>query len=136
MRQDQKIAVAGQYQDRYATAMEFWIAREASPVQVQYLGNMLIERFGLPDGVDEATTATEFGSLYLYTWAMIAAYDNLHFQYENGLLPIESWQAYENGLKSVINREDQLARYALSNARSQFRQSFIALCDELGLQSP
>lgn len=136
MRQDQKIAIAGQYQDRYAVAMDFWTAREASPVQVQILGNTLIERWGLPNGIDESTTAAEFGSLYLFMRATIGIYDNLHFQYENGLFPPEAWQPYENGLKSIIHRDDQLARYVLSNVREEYRQSFINLCDELGLESP
>ena len=136
MTQVQKIAIAGQYQERYAVAMEFWTSREQSSFQVERRGRALMERGGLPNGFDEGTTAAEFGSIYLYTRATIGIFDNLHFQNEIGLLPDEAWLPIQYGLEQNINGDDQMYRYVLSHYRNQFRKSFIDLCDQLGLKDP
>jgi hypothetical protein len=131
MKQDQDIAIAGQYQDRFSTAMEFWTSREQSPVQVERRGRQLMERWGLPDGYDVATTAAELGSVFLYTRAEIGIYDNLHFQNEMGLLPQSGWQPYENQLEHRINGDEHMYRYIFLHMRDSYRESFIELCDEL-----
>jgi hypothetical protein len=57
MRQDQAIAIAGQYQDRSATAMEYFLTREQSPRQVKRMGRRIMGQWGLPEGYDENITA-------------------------------------------------------------------------------
>ena len=135
MRQDQQIAIAGQYQQRYAVAMDFWTSREASPIQVKVVGQQLIARFGLPHGTSDTIAASELGSRFLYVRATLGIYDNQHFQYEMGLLPLEAWQPYENALRGLLNRDDQLASYILEHYRDQYRESFVELCDSLVARS-
>ena len=98
MQQDQ--AIASQYQDRYATAMEFFLTREQSPRQVKRIGRRIVERWGLPKGYDENITAAENGSDFLYDRAIILIVDNLYFQHEMGLMSETAWRPYEAQLKT------------------------------------
>jgi hypothetical protein len=131
MRQDQAIAIAGQYQDRYASAMEFFLTREQSPRQVKRMGRRIMGQWGLPKGYGENITAAEFGSDFLYDRTIILIFDNLHYQHEMGLMSETAWKPYEAQLKAIVNGDDQLARYILAHQRDNFRTSFIELCDQL-----
>ena len=136
MRQDQAIAIAGQYQDRYATAIEYLSAKEQSPRQVKRRGHLLRRLWGLPEGYDENITAAEFGSDFLNDRATILIYDNMHFQHEMGLMSETAWQPYEAQLKTIVNGDNQMIRYILAHYRDGYRTSFIELCDQLMKNEP
>ena len=123
MQQQQKIAIAAQYQERYSTIMDFWIARQASDIERPRLGQSIIDRYGLPAGQDTETSADEIGSRYLWTRMTLAIWDNLHFQHESGFLTDEAWSAYETQMAN--NFRDPFFQYVIVNNRDAYRRSFI-----------
>ena len=129
MQQQQEIAMASQYQERYSTIMDFWIARQQSDIERPKLGQRIIDRSGLPTGVDPNTTADQFGSHYLWARMTLGVYDNLHFQYESGFLTDDAWSAYEAQIAQ--SRDDPYIQYVLTNNRNVYRSSFIELMDRL-----
>jgi hypothetical protein len=132
MKQQQEIAIAAQYQERYATIMEFWTAREQSDIERPRLGGAVMDRWGLPSGIDPNMTPDRFGSRYLWTRMTLSIWDNLHFQYESGFLTDEAWAAYRS--QFIRNVENPVFHYVIDNNKSGYRQSFLDLWEELKLE--
>ena len=129
LKQAQEVAIAGQYQDRYATATEFWIAREQSDVQVRSTGQSAMRRWGLPIGFDEEITPDEFGSRYLFARIVLAQFDNHHFQYLAGYSTDEIWAVHQTQLRDIVALP--LYQYVFENNRDKYRTSYGVLYDTL-----
>ena len=129
MKQSQEIAIATQYQDRFATAMEYWIGREQNEFRLRRAAGREMENHGLLPGVDEDASLEEIGSAISGVRQVLLMYDNMHFQYSAGFLTEESWRAQTKTLASFI----VLPRYRhyVEQHSNTLRPSFHALCKQL-----
>ena len=113
MKQTQDIALAGQYQARAESTMEF------------YLMNLETSQGAFsvfPPSADDVTRA-DIGYYYMaanYFWMQ---YDNHHFQYTSGFLNQETWEGLEARIIRLWERCDGRWIYE-ENHRNAFRESF------------
>ena len=56
-------------------------------------------------------------------------FDNYHFQYEQGFLQEDAWQAFKVRIKTWLSSESNAEMYRLQ--ANHYRQTFQNLCDEL-----
>lgn len=135
MRQAQEIAVADQYQDRADAALDWYLARMQSDSALQSIAQDLTGRSdwgSSPGGVRFTTKVDDpilLAQRYLEFRANITMFDNYHFQYEQGFLQEDAWQAFKVRIKVWLTNSLNAEMYRQQSA--QYRQSFQDLCDEL-----
>jgi hypothetical protein len=135
MKQSQDIAIANQYQTRADAAANFYLSRMQSESAITILANDLtkeIETGKAPDAmraVFDSEGAKLLATRYLFYRANITFFDNYHFQYEQGFLPEDAWQAFRVRLKDVLSNDIDAALY--NQMRLHFRPSFRAVCDQI-----
>ncbi len=113
MKQTHKIALAGQYQARAQVAMDFFATRMES----DYVTPRYMERIGqdvTPRQIRHRRNASQI------RWIMM---DNNHFQYQQGFLTEETWQAYEYFIRNMYARCDE--RVTFEDRKPTFRASFV-----------
>lgn len=134
MKQSQEIAIAAQYQERYATAVEYWIGRSAHPSDMRRVAEIQYEEFGRPDGALNELSPEEFGIMYASARQSLVMYDNYHFQYTAGFLTEEAWETYKRQMRGFIH--GPIIQWILTNQESSFRPSFIAMINQEILDNP
>lgn len=113
MKQTQNIALAGQYQARAESTMEYYLTNlETSQ------GHMAI----FTPSADEITR-TDVGYYLMAANFFWVKYDNHHFQYTSGFLDQETWEGLESRIKAMWERCDARWIYE-ENHRRAFRESF------------
>ena len=95
MQQTHKIALADQYQSRAQTTIDYMLVRMESD-------------YGNP----------RYPALI--RWILM---DNNHFQYQQGFLTEETWQAYANFIRNMYARCDD--RFIYEERKESFRSSFV-----------
>lgn len=130
MKQTHEIALAGQYQERSAMAIDYWNGIVQNEFYVRNIGNRFIEQLGPLDSVFSEMTAEEFGSLYVYARMTLATLDNHHFQYQAGFYDEDTWQGFRAQLQGYVS-SDRMARLLLQKRGDFFRAEFRRLCEEL-----
>ena len=120
VQQSRQIAVADVYQQRSALAMQ---------LQTSVLANEpLLVAFG--KGISgEPLTGLEERYLYFNNTPWLTYWENIHFQYEIGLLSEEQWLASRESIRTWTDWHDSLDYWA--NSRSQWRESFAEAIDEI-----
>ena len=120
MKQTQDIALAGQYQARAESTMDFYLMNlETSQ------GQMWV----FPPSDDEITQA-HVGYYYMMANYFWMKYDNHHFQYTSGFLDEETWEGLEVRIKGLWESCDSRWIYE-ENHRKAFRKSFNSYLDSL-----
>ena len=122
MKQSQRIAIAGQYHNRAALAIENFgnmMSNELAPTIG--LGNVLKEI--MPDATPEART---FAYLSMYSFHTLG--DNHLFQYQSGFMDEEAWQPRRTQIASVLSVGEAPQFVCL---QLEFRSSYKQLCEEL-----
>ncbi len=113
MKQTHKIALAGQYQARAQAAMDFFTTRMES----DYVTPRYMERIG------QDVTSRQIRhhrNVALIRWTLM---DNNHFQYQQGFLTEETWQAYANFIRVMYAICDE--RFIFEGRKPNFRASFV-----------
>ncbi len=113
MTQTHKIALAGQYQARAQTTIDFFSTRMES----DYVTPRYMERIG------QDVTPRQIrhhGNVAQMRWTLM---DNNHFQYQQGFLTEETWQAYANFIRNMYARCDE--RFIFEDRKESFRSSFV-----------
>ena len=113
MNQTHKVALAGQYQARAQASMDFFTARMES----DYVTPRYMERIGqdvTPRQIRHRRNASQI------RWIMM---DNNHFQYQQGFLTEETWQAYAYFIRNMYARCDE--RVTFEERKPTFRASFV-----------
>jgi hypothetical protein len=123
MMQSQEIAIATQYHNRAAVAVENYNAQLESGL-LRFWGQMAGN--GGPPGM----SVEDKGRLYLSGMAYLVQVDNHYFQYQSGFLDEEAWQAQYLTLKNALGRPESPVRTALSSGAG-LRASFIAPCHQI-----
>ena len=136
MKQSQEIAIASQYHDRAALAVENFNAQLESGNLVlwgKFTGKIgdFDERSGDLANLTSDWTAEEWGRFYLSGVTYLTQADNHFFQYQSGFMEDEAWQAQRATLRRVLRNSNSPPRVALVSSRSQYRSSFLALADKL-----
>jgi len=135
MKQAQEIAVADQYQDRADAALDFYLARMQSEQSLIMTGKDISEdvsagRAPLPirDSL-ESEGPIMVATRHNFYRANITMFDNYHFQYEQGFLSADAWQAFRVRLKALLSKPINAALY--SQMETHFRTSFQEACSEI-----
>lgn len=131
MRQSQEIAIAAQYHNRAALAIE------ANNTQIES-GDL--RAWGLLSGkARDGDLATHFAELTTEQWGRVFLFgmntslqmDNHYFQYQSGFMDEEVWQGHRAMLKVLLSNPNFPVSIALSTNRVSYRASFLELCDQL-----
>ena len=133
MQQSQEIAIAAQYHDRAALAIEINNSQLES-------GNLrawgiLTGKFGAPMSklLEEQAnwSVEEWGGVLIYGISTAIQFDNHYFQYESGFMNEGAWQAYRQLLKYQLTIPDSPINVALATFGKSYRESFVELCEQL-----
>ena len=102
MKQTHEIALAGQYQSRAQTTIDYFLVRmESDQVNPRYAAQI--------------------------RWALM---DNNHFQYQQGFLTNETWKAYANFVRDLYaDCEDRLV---FEDSKAARRASFVEFVESHG----
>ena len=132
LRQSQRIAIAGQYQDRAETYTIMMLERQALRsdnknsaefVRMQYKDVIPQSRF---DSMTDEEIAVQSASANVN----LALFDNNYFQYQSGLMDEESWQAQRRRFESALRRSDFM-RAEIAMRGFRYRDSFLELAEEI-----
>jgi hypothetical protein len=135
MKQSHEIAVADQYQDRADAALDFYLALMQSDQALTMTGKDFSDavksgRAPVPIMNSLESEGPEGVAMrHLIYRSYITKLDNYHFQYENGFLSEEAWQAFRLRLKLLLSRDIYAALY--SQMSGQFRPSFHDICSQI-----
>lgn len=129
LKQSQEIAIAGQYQERTATALEFWNTASQDDWFVQGVGQRELDLHGEILTIFPNTTAEEIGRLYVLQMKSIVVLDNHFFQFQSGFMTDEAWFLQRNTLKTMVAAPNFY--HFMQKHESRFRASFLELCYQL-----
>ena len=122
MKQSQEIAIAAQYHDRAALAIENFGNLMSSELNTTTgIENRLIEV--MPDASPEIRAFA-----YLSSYSFHTLGDNHLFQYQSGFMQEEAWEPRRAQIASVLMKSEISRDVCL---RLEFRLSYQQLCEEL-----
>ena len=113
MKLTQKIALADQYQLRAQATMDYFAAR----MEGNYANAEYMESIGLDVTPQQLINRPNAAHI---VWTIL---DNNHFQYQQGFVTEESWQALATYVRNSYARCDE--RFIYESRRSAFRESFV-----------
>jgi hypothetical protein len=120
MRQAQRIAIAAQYHERAALAVEWFYERSDNP-------SFLAEQC-FPE-LSADLTPQRAGEICVALHSFMTISDNHLYQYQAGFLDEESWSARRNGIKFAFR--NPAARYLIFEGNDAYRDSFVELARTL-----
>jgi len=135
LNQSQEIAIASQYQDRASTAVEYYGSQMQNQRAIEEKGAAIIEdvRSGKASptlrNYIEDRSPESIGMWFYENRVFFVMLDNFQFQYSNGFMAEESWDAFRRQLRDELSKEATEEYYR--NYRSSLRVSFEVLCEEV-----
>ena len=130
MQQDRKIALAGQYQDRSAVAVELWNGMAQSEYDIRLLGETAVASSWWAEALGDSMTPQEAGTAIVSARRSLAVLDNHHYQYELDFYDEETWQSFRGHLQDFLSR-NPVARAIVRNQPEIFRPTFLAVCEQI-----
>ena len=123
LKQSQDIAIAAQYHERTALLVDYYNAQLES-------GDL--RSWASVSGIDPTPdiSAEELGGAYLTVTGLLKIFDNAHYQIQSGFLDDEYWQLQRSGLKALFS-SGPIPETILRNSSNRYRESFVALCNEI-----
>jgi hypothetical protein len=128
MKQSQEIAIAAQYHDRAALAVDAF-NQQIDSGMLPLWGTFLDEKHYPTMSVEQR------GHLYLWGTIYLTQADNHYFQYQSGFMEEEAWQAQYGTLKRVVRNPRSPVLPVLEKAQTQFRASFVVLINQIAKES-
>jgi hypothetical protein len=125
LKQSQEIAIASQYHERAALAVENFNGQLESGDLRIWGGISRLE-------ITSDRSAEDAGRFYLMGVAYLTMADNHYFQYQSGFMDEESWQTQRQLLKMVLGTSASAPGYILQSNLHSFRPSFVELTNVLG----
>ena len=116
MRQSQEIAIAGQFQNRTETVLNFI----ATQMEVGYVPNGP----GWRDRVSNKELSAD--DIHANQWLWVN-YDNHYFQYQAGFMEESAWQAQLRGLHNLYSRCEM--RFIFDLRKKGLRSEFVELAE-------
>jgi hypothetical protein len=138
LNQSQEIAIAGQYQERASTAVEYYASLMHDP---QTLREKAAEIAAIVNAgsasptlqtLVESKSADSVGMWFYRHRVFFVMLDNFHYQYRSGFMAEESWTAFRRELRVQLSNDATAAYYRDYGAN--YRASFKELCDEILLE--
>lgn len=133
LRQTQEIAIAGQYQERYATALEYWHVASQDEWYLHRFGQRELDRYSEIGAILPNATAEEIGRNLVLMRKVLLIYDNHHFQYHSGFMTAEAWNMQRDVLKTLVG--NPFFYHLMQNHSHLFRPSYLELCYRLREES-
>lgn len=127
LKQTHEIALAGQYQERSAVAVEYWLGVAQDEAFTRTVGERFIRQLGPFDSDLDDVSPLEFGKRYVYARMTFTMLDNHHFQYTSGFYDDETWAAFRAQLHSFVTGDSMAALIVRRNS-DFFRGEFRELC--------
>jgi hypothetical protein len=126
MKQSQEIAIAAQYHERAALAVEYFDSHWVS-------GDLESYAEGCGQEIAPGKSAEEVGRDCVRDTVYLFLADNHLYQYESGFMDEAAWQAQRELLKANLTKSGSTLRDTLqrSDRFAIRRESFIRLCEQL-----
>ena len=137
---DRKVALAEQYFNRAESAKEDLRARLTSQAYSQYIDESWAsgrrpERLQSADiykRVEEGSiSASSAEAITLHLKLAVIGYDNLYFQYQQGLLDEETWSSFRSDLKSSMSEYKLCRDVYLGSARPTIKPLIEEIISEI-----
>ena len=135
MKQSQEIAIAQQYQDRSAAALDWYLARMQSESALE----LAAQRLDASNAEVRSTMGIKIWSdssnprmlaqAFLEHRANMTMFDNYHFQYEQGFMHEDAWIAFHTRLRGML--ADGLNAEFYRQQSDQYRQGFQEVCNDI-----
>lgn len=135
LNQSQDIAIATQYQERAAAAVEFNGSQMHNTRAIAEKGTAIIAHAASGEATDEMMgfvkdrSPESVGMWFYENRVFFTMIDNFHYQYTAGFMEEESWIAFKQQLSKELAKESTTAYY--KNYAFSPRASFEELCDEI-----
>lgn len=135
LNQSQEIAIATQYQERAAAAVEFNGSQMHNTLAIAEKGAEIIAIAASGGASEELkefvkNRSPESIGMWLYeNRVFFTMIDNFHYQYSTGFMEEESWDAFRLQLRKELEKESIAVYY--KNFSWTPRVSFQELCDEI-----
>jgi len=135
LKQSQEIAVAAQYHNRAALAIEL----TNSQLESGNLRTWGILTGKVGDGLTLTQLREEVASWSAEQWGVqlisgvqnVIQFDNHYYQYQSGFMEEEAWQAYRRLLRFQLSIPNSPVNVAMATFGNNYRESFVLLCDQL-----
>lgn len=135
LNQSQDIAIATQYQERAAAAVDFNGSQMQNALATAEKGAEIIAFAATEDASHELKEfvkdrSPESVGMWLYeNRVFFTMIDNFHYQHASGFMEEESWDAFKRQLRKELGKESVAAYY--NNFKFSMRASFEELCEEI-----
>ena len=123
LKQSQEIAIAGQYQERYSVAMDFFNTGRQDDWLAELMGLNELEIHPEITAIAPVSTPTEIGRAVMFMQQIIVIYDNQHFQFEAGFMTDEAWRQQESVYKTIVTMPEY--HHFMLEHTERFRPSFL-----------
>jgi len=131
LKQSQDIAIAGQYQERYTSSIEFFSTYSQDAWYTNLFGQ--IELNDHPEAASifspAGDTPEDVGRVLALLQQLLSAFDNHHFQYTSGFMTEDGWQMQRGKLKEVVATPQFY--HLMQEHKHYFRPSFLEFCFQL-----
>ena len=121
LRQARQIAIADMYQQRSSMLIDLHAARLSSEPLTQSMNKM---------DAGEALGDWESGLVNTAHYLFLTYWENIHFQFEYGLMPEEQWQASQRAMANYL-RTTPGAMDFWNSAKLAMRVSFVNAVEEV-----
>jgi len=119
LRQSRQIAVADIYQQRSSMLIDLQAARLTSEPLTQSM-NKFVE--------NEPINAWERSVINTGHYLFLTYWENVHFQYQSGLMPEEQWQASQRAMANYLRNTPGALEF-WNTVKLGMRESFVAVVD-------
>ena len=130
MKQDHEIALAGQFQERSATAVAFWNGAAKSKYELRRIGNMYSSDPDWAEVFGDADSVEEVGMAYVSARRIFVVMDNHHYQHELGFHNEDAWQMFSGMLRDYLEK-NEVAKMLVRIQPHMFRPKFHDLCTQM-----
>ena len=133
--QSQDIAIATQYQERAAAAVEYNGSQMQNTLAIAEKGAEILTFASSGDASPELKSFVDgrspesVGMWFYENRVFFTMIDNFHYQYTNGFMEEESWDAFNRELRKQLAKDSVVAYY--SHYALSLRASFESHCDEI-----
>ena len=127
LNQSQEIAIASQYQERAAAAVEYNGSQMQNALAIAEKGAEIIAFATSSDASDELKefvkdrSPESVGMWFYENRVFFVMLDNFHYQYSAGFMEEESWEAFHRQLRDELSRESTAAYYQDHQTRLHHR---------------
>ena len=128
LKQSQDIAIAGQYQERYTSGIEFFSTYSQDAWYTNLIGQIELKDHPEAAGIFSLAgdTPEDVGRTLVLLQQLLSAFDNHHFQYTSGFMTEDGWQMQRGRFKEIVVTPQFY--HLMQEHKHYFRPSFLEFC--------